>query len=191
MKTSKKHIYLPRLKMCKPKETFKVPCTEVIIAEDENLVAIVSVLTVNDEWILLPARLYKVFGREIAVGAIEGENVGEAKAYMYDTKTGRAIFVETVNGRKGDLHTEIFRATQQMLEKLECDCLASLLFIDGVNAFHQIDLQAQELANQPIQLSRPALKVKSYKTTEEMMDSYIKKCRKDRIKEWMKKNVKK
>lgn len=191
MKTSKKHIYLPKLKMCKPKETFKVPCTEVIIAEDENLVAIVSALTVSDEWILLPARLYKVFGREIAVGAIEGENAGEAKAYMYDTKTGRAIFIQTVKARDNDLHTEIFRTTQQMLEKLECDCLASLLFIDGVNVFHQIDLQAQELANQPIQLSRPALKVKSYKTTEEMMDSYIKKCRKDRIKDWIKKNVKK
>lgn len=187
MEMSKKHIYLPRLKMCKLKETFKVPCTEVIIAEDENLVAIVSALTVNDEWILLPARLYKVFGREIAVGAIEGENVGEAKAYMYDTKTGRAIFVETLNGRKGDLHTEIFRATQQMLEKLECDCLASLLYIDGINFFLQVDLQAQELANQPIQLSRPAFKVKRYKTTEEMMDSYIKNYGKD----WIKKNVKK
>lgn len=187
MKTSKKHIYLPRLKMCKPKETFKVPCTEVIIAEDENLVAIVSALTVNDEWILLPARLYKVFGREIAVGAIEGENAGEAKAYMYDTKTGRAIFVETVNGRKGDLHTEIFRATQQMLEKLECDCLASLLYIDGTNFFLQVDLQAEEPENESIQLSRPALKVKRYKTTEEMMDSYIKNYGKD----WMKKNVKK
>lgn len=191
MKTSKKHIYLPRLKMCKPKETFKVPCTEVIIAEDENLVAIVSVLTVNDEWILLPARLYKVFGREIAVGAIDGVNAGEAQAYMYDTKTGRAIFVETVNGRKGDLHTEIFRATQQMLEKLECDCLASLLYIDGTNFFLRVDLQAQELANQPIQLSRPVLKVKRYKTTEEMMDSYLKKCSKDCIKDWIKKNVKK
>lgn len=191
MEMSKKHIYLPRLKMCKPKETFKVPCTEVIIAEDENLVAIVSALTVNDEWILLPARLYKVFGREIAVGAIDGVNAGEAQAYMYDTKTGRAIVIKTVKACANDLCTEICRATQQMLEKLECDCLASLLFIDGVNAFHQIDLQAQELANQPIQLSRPALKVKSYKTTEEMMDSYIKKCRKDRIKEWMKKNVKK
>lgn len=191
MEMSKKHIYLPRLKMCKPKETFKVPCTEVIIAEDENLVAIVSVL-VNNEWLLLlPARLYKVFGREIAVGAIEGENAGEAQAYMYDTKTGRAIFVETVNGRKGDLHTEIFRATQQMLEKLECDCLASLLYSDSTNFYLRVDLQAQELANQPIQLSRPALKVKSYKTTEEMMDSYIKKCRKDRIKDWIKKNVKK
>lgn len=184
---SKKNIYLPRLKMCKPKETFKVPCTEVIIAEDEHRVAIVSVLTVNDEWILLPARLYKVFGREIAVGAIDGVNAGEAQAYMYDTKTGRAIFVETVNGRKGDLHTEIFRATQQMLEKLECDCLASLLYIDGTNFFLRVDLQAQELANQPIQLSRPALKVKRYKTTEEMMDSYIKNYGKD----WMKKNVKK
>ena len=191
MEISKKHIYLPRLKMCKPKETFKVPCTEVIIAEDENLVAIVSALTVNDEWILLPARLYKVFGREIAVGAIDGVNAGEAQAYMYDTKTGRAIFVETVNGRKGDLHTEIFRATQQMLEKLECDCLASLLYSDSTNFYLRVDLQAQELANQPIQLSRPALKVKSYKTTEEMMDSYIKKCRKDRIKDWIKKNVKK
>lgn len=187
MEMSKKHIYLPRLKMCKPKETFKVPCTEVIIAEDENLVAIVSVLTVNDEWILLPARLYKVFGREIAVGAIDGVNAGEAQAYMYDTKTGRAIFVETVNGRKGDLHTEIFRATQQMLEKLECDCLASLLYIDGTNFFLRVDLQAQELANQPIQLSRPVLKVKRYKTTEEMMDSYIKNYGKD----WIKKNVKK
>ncbi len=191
MEMSKKHIYLPRLKMCKPKETFKVPCTEVIIAEDENLVAIVSVLTVNDEWILLPARLYKVFGREIAVGAIDGVNAGEAQAYMYDTKTGRAIFVETVNGRKGDLHTEIFRATQQMLEKLECDCLASLLYIDGTNFFLRVDLQAQELANQPIQLSRPVLKVKRYKTTEEMMDSYLKKCSKDCIKDWIKKNVKK
>lgn len=191
MEMSKKHIYLPRLKMCKPKETFKVPCTEVIIAEDEHRVAIVSVLTVNDEWILLPARLYKVFGREIAVGAIDGVNAGEAQAYMYDTKTGRAIFVETVNGRKGDLHTEIFRATQQMLEKLECDCLASLLYSDSTNFYLRVDLQAQELANQPIQLSRPALKVKSYKTTEEMMDSYIKKCRKDRIKDWIKKNVKK
>lgn len=70
MEMSKKHIYLPRLKMCKPKETFKVPCTEVIIAEDENLVAIVSVL-VNNEWLLLPARLYKVFGREIAVGQLK------------------------------------------------------------------------------------------------------------------------
>ncbi|MES5126365.1 hypothetical protein ABVC51_04735 [Lactobacillus iners] len=184
---SKKNIYLPRLKMCKPKETFKVPCTEVIIAEDEHRVAIVSVLTVNDEWILLPARLYKVFGREIAVGAIDGVNAGEAQAYMYDTKTGRAIFVETVNGRKGDLHTEIFRATQQMLEKLESDCLASLLYIDGINFFLQVDLQAQELANQPIQLSRPAFKVKRYKTTEEMMDSYIKNYGKD----WIKKNVKK
>lgn len=187
MEMSKKHIYLPRLKMCKPKETFKVPCTEVIIAEDENLVAIVSALTVSDEWILLPARLYKVFGREIAVGAIDGVNAGEAQAYMYDTKTGRAIFVETVNGRKGDLHTEIFRATQQMLEKLECDCLASLLYIDGTNFFLQVDLQAEEPENESIQLSRPALKVKRYKTTEEMMDSYIK----NYGKEWMKKNVKK
>lgn len=187
MEMSKKHIYLPRLKMCKPKETFKVPCTEVIIAEDENLVAIVSALTVSDEWILLPARLYKVFGREIAVGAIDGVNAGEAQAYMYDTKTGRAIFVETVNGRKGDLHTEIFRATQQMLEKLECDCLASLLYIDGTNFFLQVDLQAEEPENESIQLSRPALKVKRYKTTEEMMDSYIKNYGKD----WMKKNVKK
>lgn len=187
MEMSKKHIYLPRLKMCKPKETFKVPCTEVIIAEDENLVAIVSALTVNDEWILLPARLYKVFGREIAVGAIDGVNAGEAQAYMYDTKTGRAIFVETVNGRKGDLHTEIFRATQQMLEKLECDCLASLLYIDGTNFFIQVDLQAEEPENESIQLSRPALKVKRYKTTEEMMDSYIKNYGKD----WIKKNVKK
>lgn len=187
MEMSKKHIYLPRLKMCKPKETFKVPCTEVIIAEDENLVAIVSALTVNDEWILLPARLYKVFGREIAVGAIDGVNAGEAQAYMYDTKTGRAIFVETVNGRKGDLHTEIFRATQQMLEKLECDCLASLLYIDGTNFFLQVDLQAEEPENESIQLSRPALKVKRYKTTEEMMDSYIKNYGKD----WIKKNVKK
>lgn len=191
MEMSKKHIYLPRLKMCKPKETFKVPCTEVIIAEDENLVAIVSALTVSDEWILLPARLYKVFGREIAVGAIEGENAGEAQAYMYDTKTGRAIFVETVNGRKGDLHTEIFRATQQMLEKLECDCLASLLYSDSTNFYLRVDLQAEEPENEPIQLSRPAFKVKRYKTTEEMMDSYIKKCRKDRIKDWIKKNVKK
>ncbi len=187
MEMSKKHIYLPRLKMCKPKETFKVPCTEVIIAEDENLVAIVSALTVNDEWILLPARLYKVFGREIAVGAIDGVNAGEAQAYMYDTKTGRAIFVETVNGRKGDLHTEIFRATQQMLEKLECDCLASLLYIDGTNFFLQVDLQAEEPENESIQLSRPALKVKRYKTTEEMMDSYSKNYGKD----WIKKNVKK
>lgn len=191
MEMSKKHIYLPRLKMCKPKETFKVPCTEVIIAEDENLVAIVSALTVNDEWILLPARLYKVFGREIAVGAIEGENAGEAKAYMYDTKTGRAIFIKTVKASETDLHTEIFRTTQQMLEKLECDCLASLLYIDGTNFFLQVDLQAEEPENESIQLSRPALKVKSYKTTEEMMDSYIKKCRKDRIKDWIKKNVKK
>ncbi|MCT7866394.1 MAG: hypothetical protein N4Q53_00870 [Lactobacillus iners] len=113
MKTSKKHIYLPKLKMCKPKETFKVPCTEVIIAEDENLVAIVSALTVSDEWILLPARLYKVFGREIAVGAIEGENAGEAKAYMYDTLTGRAIFIQTVKARATDLCTEICRTTQK------------------------------------------------------------------------------
>lgn len=187
MKTSKKHIYLPKLKMCKPKETFKVPCTEVIIAEDENLVAIVSVLTVNGEWILLPARLYKVFGREIAVGAIDGVNAGEAQAYMYDTKTGRAIFVETVNGRKGDLHTEIFRATQQMLEKLECDCLASLLYSDSTNFYLRVDLQAEEPENESIQLSRPALKVKRYKTTEEMMDSYIKNYGKD----WIKKNVKK
>lgn len=191
MKTSKKHIYLPRLKMCKPKETFKVPCTEVIIAEDENLVAIVSVLTVNNEWILLPARLYKVFGREIAVGAIEGENVGEAKAYMYDTKTGRAIFIQTVKARDNDLYTEIFRTTQQMLEKLESDCLASLLYIDGINFFLQVDLQAEEPENESIQLSRPALKVKRYKTTEEMMDSYLKKCSKDCIKDWIKKNVKK
>lgn len=187
MKTSKKHIYLPRLKMCKPKETFKVPCTEVIIAEDENLVAIVSALTVNDEWILLPARLYKVFGREIAVGAIEGENAGEAKAYMYDTLTGRAIFIQTVKASDTDLCTEVCRTTQKMLEKLECDCLASLLYIDGINFFLQVDLQAQELANQPIQLSRPVLKVKRYKTTEEMMDSYIKNYGKD----WIKKNVKK
>lgn len=185
MEMSKKHIYLPRLKMCKPKETFKVPCTEVIIAEDENLVAIVSVL-VNNEWLLLPARLYKVFGREIAVGAIEGENAGEAKAYMYDTKTGRAIFIKTVKASETDLHTEIFRTTQQMLEKLECDCLASLLYIDGVNVFHQIDLQAEEREDQPIKQKRPALKVKRYKTTEEMMDSYRKKC-----KDWIKKNVKK
>lgn len=184
MKTSKKHIYLPRLKMCKPKETFKVPCTEVIIAEDENLVAIVSAL-VNNEWLLLPARLYKVFGREIAVGAIEGENAGEAKAYMYDTKTGRAIFIQTVKARDNDLHTEIFRTTQQMLEKLECDCLASLLYIDGINFFLQVDLQAEE--NEAIQLSRPFLKAKRYKTTEEMMDSYIKNYGKD----WIKKNVKK
>ena len=191
MKTSKKHIYLPRLKMCKPKETFKVPCTEVIIAEDENLVAIVSALTVNDEWILLPARLYKVFGREIAVGAIEGENVGEAKAYMYDTKTGRAIFIKTVKACANDLHTEIFRTTQQMLEKLECDCLASLLYSDSTNFYLRVDLQAEEPENEPIHLRRPAFKVKSYKTTEEMMDSYIKKCRKDRIKDWIKKNVKK
>lgn len=173
--------------MCKPKETFKVPCTEVIIAEDEHRVAIVSVLTVNDEWILLPARLYKVFGREIAVGAIEGENAGEAKAYMYDTKTGRAIFIQTVKARATDLHTEIFRTTQQMLEKLECDCLASLLYIDGINFFLQVDLQAEEPENESIQLSRPALKVKRYKTTEEMMDSYIKNYGKD----WIKKNVKK
>ncbi len=184
---SKKNIYLPRLKMSKPKEAFKVPCTEVIIAEDEHRVAIVSVLTVNDEWILLPARLYKVFGREIAVGAIDGVNAGEAQAYMYDTKTGRAIFVETVNGRKGDLHTEIFRATQQMLEKLECDCLASLLYSDSTNFYLRVDLQAEEPENESIQLSRPALKVKRYKTTEEMMDSYIKNYGKD----WMKKNVKK
>lgn len=187
MKTSKKHIYLPKLKMCKPKETFKVPCTEVIIAEDENLVAIVSALTVSDEWILLPARLYKVFGREIAVGAIEGENAGEAKAYMYDTLTGRAIFIQTVKASDTDLHTEIFRTTQKMLEKLECDCLASLLYIDGINFFLQVDLQAEEPENESIQLSRPALKVKRYKTTEEMMDSYIKNYGKD----WMKKNVKK
>lgn len=187
MEMSKKHIYLPRLKMSKPKEAFKVPCTEVIIAEDEHRVAIVSVLTVNDEWILLPARLYKVFGREIAVGAIDGVNAGEAQAYMYDTKTGRAIFVETVNGRKGDLHTEIFRATQQMLEKLECDCLASLLYSDSTNFYLRVDLQAEEPENESIQLSRPALKVKRYKTTEEMMDSYIKNYGKD----WMKKNVKK
>ena len=186
MKTSKKHIYLPRLKMCKPKETFKVPCTEVIIAEDENLVAIVSVL-VNNEWILLPARLYKVFGREIAVGAIEGVNTGEAKAYMYDTKTGRAIFIKTVKASETDLCTEIFRTTQKMLEKLECDCLASLLYIDGINFFLQVDLQAEEPENESIQLSRPALKVKRYKTTEEMMDSYIKNYGKD----WIKKNVKK
>lgn len=184
MEMSKKHIYLPRLKMCKPKETFKVPCTEVIIAEDENLVAIVSVL-VNNEWLLLPARLYKVFGREIAVGAIEGENAGEAKAYMYDTLTGRAIFIQTVKASDTDLHTEIFRTTQKMLEKLECDCLASLLYIDGINFFLQVDLQAKE--NKFIQLSRPALKVKRYKTTEEMMDSYIKNYGKD----WIKKNVKK
>lgn len=191
MKTSKKHIYLPRLKMCKPKETFKVPCTEVIIAEDENLVAIVSALTVSDEWILLPARLYKVFGREIAVGAIEGENAGEAKAYMYDTKTGRAIFIQTVKARDNDLYTEIFRTTQQMLEKLESDCLASLLYIDGINFFLQVDLQAEEPENESIQLSRPVLKVKRYKTTEEMMDSYLKNCSKDCIKDWIKKNVKK
>lgn len=184
MEMSKKHIYLPRLKMCKPKETFKVPCTEVIIAEDENLVAIVSVL-VNNEWLLLPARLYKVFGREIAVGAIEGENAGEAKAYMYDTLTGRAIFIQTVKASDTDLHTEIFRTTQKMLEKLECDCLASLLYIDGINFFLQVDLQAKE--NKSIQLSRPVLKVKRYKTTEEMMDSYIKNYGKD----WIKKNVKK
>lgn len=184
MEMSKKHIYLPRLKMCKPKETFKVPCTEVIIAEDENLVAIVSVL-VNNEWLLLPARLYKVFGREIAVGAIEGENAGEAKAYMYDTITGRAIFIQTVKASETDLHTGIFRTTQKMLEKLECDCLASLLYIDGINFFLQVDLQAKE--NKSIQLSRPVLKVKRYKTTEEMMDSYIKNYGKD----WIKKNVKK
>lgn len=171
--------------MCKPRETFKVPCTEVIIAEDENLVAIVSVL-VNNEWLLLPARLYKVFGREIAVGAIEGENAGEAKAYMYDTLTGRAIFIQTVKASDTDLRTEICRTTQQMLEKLECDCLASLLYIDGVNVFHQIDLQAEEREDQPIKQKRPALKVKRYKTTEEMMDSYRKKC-----KDWIKKNVKK
>ncbi len=186
MEMSKKHIYLPRLKMCKPKETFKVPCTEVIIAEDENLVAIVSAL-VNNEWILLPARLYKVFGREIAVGAIEGVNTGEAKAYMYDTKTGRAIFIKTVKASETDLCTEICRTTQQMLEKLECDCLASLLYIDGINFFLQVDLQAEEPENESIQLSRPALKVKRYKTTEEMMDSYIKNYGKD----WIKKNVKK
>lgn len=184
MEMSKKHIYLPRLKMCKPKETFKVPCTEVIIAEDENLVAIVSVL-VNNEWLLLPARLYKVFGREIAVGAIEGENAGEAKAYMYDIKTGRAIFIKTVKASETDLHTEIFRTTQKMLEKLECDCLASLLYIDGINFFLQVDLQAEE--NEAIQLSRPVLIAKRYKTTEEMMDSYIKNYGKD----WIKKNVKK
>lgn len=184
MEMSKKHIYLPRLKMCKPKETFKVPCTEVIIAEDEHRVAIVSAL-VNNEWLLLPARLYKVFGREIAVGAIEGENAGEAKAYMYDTLTGRAIFIQTVKASDTDLHTEIFRTTQKMLEKLECDCLASLLYIDGINFFLQVDLQAKE--NKSIQLSRPVLKVKRYKTTEEMMDSYIKNYGKD----WIKKNVKK
>lgn len=184
---SKKNIYLPRLKMCKPKETFKVPCTEVIIAEDEHRVAIVSVLTVNDEWILLPARLYKVFGREIAVGAIDGVNAGEAQAYMYDTKTGRAIVIKTVKACANDLCTEICRATQQMLEKLECDCLASLLYIDGTNFFLQVDLQAEEPENESIQLSRPALKVKRYKTTEEMMDSYIKNYGKD----WIKKNVKK
>lgn len=183
---SKKNIYLPRLKVCKPKETFKVPCTDIVIAEDEHRVAIVSVLDCNDEWILLPARLYKVFCREIAVGAIEGENAGEAKAYMYDTKTGRAIFIKTVKARDNDLHAEIFRTTQQMLEKLECDCLASLLYIDGVNVFHQIDLQAEEREDQPIKQKRPALKVKRYKTTEEMMDSYRKKC-----KDWIKKNVKK
>lgn len=187
MKTSKKHIYLPKLKMCKPKETFKVPCTEVIIAEDENLVAIVSALTVSDEWILLPARLYKVFGREIAVGAIEGENAGEAKAYMYDTLTGRAIFIQTVKARATDLCTEICRTTQQMLEKLECDCLASLLYSDSTNFYLRVDLQAEEPENESIQLSRPALKVKRYKTTEEMMDSYIKNYGKD----WIKKNVKK
>lgn len=187
MEMSKKHIYLPRLKMCKPKETFKVPCTEVIIAEDENLVAIVSVLTVSDEWILLPARLYKVFGREIAVGAIEGENAGEAKAYMYDTLTGRAIFIQTVKASDTDLHTEVCRTTQQMLEKLECDCLASLLYSDSTNFYLRVDLQAEEPENESIQLSRPALKVKRYKTTEEMMDSYLKKCSKD----WIKKNVKK
>lgn len=191
MKTSKKHIYLPKLKMCKPKETFKVPCTEVIIGEDENLVAIVSALTVNDEWILLPARLYKVFGREIAVGAIEGENAGEAKAYMYDTITGRAIFIQTVKASETDLHTEIFRTTQKMLEKLECDCLASLLYSDSTNFYLRVDLQAEEPENESIQLSRPALKVKRYKTTEEMMDSYLKKCSKDCIKDWIKKNVKK
>lgn len=144
MEMSKKHIYLPRLKMCKPKETFKVPCTEVIIAEDENLAAIVSALTVSDEWILLPAKLYKVFGREIAVGAIEGENAGEAKAYMYDTITGRAIFIQTVKARATDLCTEICRTTQQMLEKLECDCLASLLYSDSTNFYLRVDLQAEE-----------------------------------------------
>lgn len=184
---SKKNIYLPRLKMCKPKETFKVPCTEVIIAEDEHRVAIVSVLTVNDEWILLPARLYKVFGREIAVGAIDGVNAGEAQAYMYDTKTGRAIVIKTVKACANDLCTEICRATQQMLEKLECDCLASLLYSDSTNFYLRVDLQAEEPENESIQLSRPALKVKSYKTTEEMMDSYIKNYGKD----WIKKNVKK
>lgn len=187
MEMSKKHIYLPRLKMCKPKETFKVPCTEVIIAEDENLVAIVSALTVSDEWILLPARLYKVFGREIAVGAIEGENAGEAKAYMYDTLTGRAIFIQTVKARATDLCTEICRTTQKMLEKLECDCLASLLYSDSTNFYLRVDLQAEEPENESIQLSRPALKVKRYKTVGEMMDSYLEKC----SKEWMKKNVKK
>lgn len=30
---SKKNIYLPRLKVCKPKETFKVPCTDIVIVE--------------------------------------------------------------------------------------------------------------------------------------------------------------
>lgn len=184
---SKKNIYLPRLKVCKPKETFKVPCTDIVIAEDEHRVAIVSVLDCNDEWILLPARLYKVFCREIAVGAVDGENAGEVKVYMYDTKTGQAIIIKTVKACANDLCTEICRITQQMLEKLECDCLASLLYIDGVNVFHQIDLQAEEREDQPIKQKRPALKVKRYKTTEEMMDSYIKNYGKD----WMKKNVKK
>lgn len=191
MEMSKKNIYLPRLKMCKPKETFKVPCTEVIIAEDEHRVAIVSVLGCNDKWILLPARLYKVFGREIAVGAVDSENAGEAKVYMYDTKTGRAIIIKKVKARANDLCTEICQATQQMLEKLECDCLASLLYSDSTNFYLRVDLQAEEPENESIQLSRPALKVKRYKTTEEMMDSYIKKCSKDCIKDWIKKNVKK
>lgn len=184
---SKKNIYLPRLKVCKPKETFKVPCTDIVIAEDEHRVAIVSVLDCNDEWILLPARLYKVFCREIAVGAVDGENAGEVKVYMYDTKTGQAIIIKTVKACANDLCTEICRTTQQMLEKLECDCLASLLYIDGTNFFLQVDLQAEEPENESIQLSRPALKVKRYKTTEEMMDSYIKNYGKD----WIKKNVKK
>lgn len=183
---SEKTIYLPRLKVCHPKETFKAPCTDVVIAENEHRVAIVSALAANDVWILIPARLYKVFCREIAVGAVDGENAGEAKAYMYDTKTGRAIFIKTVKACANDLHTEIFRTIQQMLEKLESDCLASLLFSDGINFFHQVDLQAQDLINKHIQLKRPALKVKRYKTTEEMMDSYRKKCR-----DWIKKNVKK
>jgi hypothetical protein len=62
-----------------------------------------------------------------------------------------------------------------------------LLYSDSTNFYLRVDLQAEEPENEPIQLSRPAFKVKRYKTTEEMMDSYLKKC----SKEWMKKNVKK